>query len=82
VLDTKELMEDANFQARGILQKVEHPVVGDYSMPGWPVRHDGAPPVISSSPLLGEHSREVLRSWIGLSQRDLERLLAEKVVAG
>ena len=44
VLDTKELIDDQTFHDRGILQVMDHPVVKDYAMPAWPVRHDGAPP--------------------------------------
>src|SRR5215813_2453434 len=66
VLDTKELIEDATLQARGVLQVMEHPVVKGYRMPAWPVRHDGAPPVVKAAPLLGEHSSQVLKSWLGL----------------
>ena len=53
VLDTKELIEDATLQARGVLQVMQHPVVKDYCMPAWPVSHDGAPAAVKASPLLG-----------------------------
>ncbi|NJO34011.1 MAG: hypothetical protein HC869_13595 [Rhodospirillales bacterium] len=44
VLDTKELIDDATFHDRGILQVMDHPTVKDYRMPAWPVRHNGTPP--------------------------------------
>ena len=81
VLDTKELIEDASMHERGILQVMDHPVVKDYRMPAWPVRHDGAPPAVKASPLLGEHSAEVLKGWLGLSEREVEGLLQDRVVA-
>jgi crotonobetainyl-CoA:carnitine CoA-transferase CaiB-like acyl-CoA transferase len=81
VLDTKELIEDATMHARGILQVMDHPVVKDYRMPAWPVRHDGAPPAVKPSPLLGEHSAEVLKGWLGLSDREVEGLVQERVLA-
>jgi crotonobetainyl-CoA:carnitine CoA-transferase CaiB-like acyl-CoA transferase len=81
VLDTKELIEDQSLSDRGILQVMDHPVVKDYRMPAWPVRHDGTPPAVAASPLLGEHSREVLQNWLNLSERELEGLVQERVIA-
>jgi formyl-CoA transferase len=80
VLDTKELAEDPTFHDRGILQTMEHPTVKGYCMPAWPVRHDGAPPTIEAAPLLGEHTADVLASWLGLGAGEIEGLLQEKVV--
>jgi len=80
VLDTKELAEDETFHERGILQVMDHAEVKGYRMPAWPVRHDGAPPEVKASPLLGQHSAQVLQSWLGLDQRAIEALVQEKVV--
>ena len=81
VLDTKELIEDETMHDRGILQVMDHPVVKGYRMPAWPVRHDGAPPAVKAAPLLGEHSAEVLKRWLGLSEREVDELVGEGVVA-
>jgi crotonobetainyl-CoA:carnitine CoA-transferase CaiB-like acyl-CoA transferase len=81
VLDTKELIEDPSLAARGVLQVMEHPVVKGYRMPAWPVRHDGAPPAVAASPLLGEHSAQVLKSWLGLSDREVEGLVQDRAIA-
>ncbi len=81
VLDTKELIEDPSLAARGVLQVMDHPVVKGYRMPAWPVRHDGAPPAVAASPLLGEHSAQVLKSWLGLSDREVEGLMQDRVIA-
>ena len=80
VLDSKELVRGPNFYERGILQPIQHPAIKDYAIPAWPVRHDGAPPAVERSPLLGEHSAEVLKSWLGMSDRDVEGLTQEKVI--
>ena len=64
VLDTKELAEDQTLYDRGVLQIMDHPVVKSYQMPTWPVRHNGAPPAVKASPMLGEHSGQVLESWL------------------
>ena len=81
VLDTKELYEDKTFYERGIMQTMEHPAVKDYAIPAWPVRHNGKPPAVKASPLLGEHSAEVLESWLGLDAKAVEGLVQEKVIS-
>jgi formyl-CoA transferase len=80
VLDTQELADEETFYSRGILQVVDHPEVRGYAMPAWPVRHNGAPPPVKASPLLAEHSAEVLESWLGLDQRAIEGLVQERVI--
>jgi formyl-CoA transferase len=81
VLDTKELVDEPTFYARGVLQRMDHPDVKDYAMPTWPVRHDGAPPAVKASPLLGEHSAQVLASWLGMGEREIEGLTQQKVIS-
>ena len=81
MLGTKELADDRTFYERGVLQVMDHPDRKNYAVPTWPVRHDGAPPAIKAAPLLGEHSTQVLGSWLGLSERDIEGLVQQKVIS-
>ena len=39
-----------------------------------------APPAVKASPLLGEHSGDVLQSWLGLGEREIEGLAADKII--
>ena len=80
VLDTMELQNDATFEQRGIMQTMIHPTHRPFKMPGWPVRVDGKPSRIKSSPVLGEHLQEVLSSWLGLDDSAVAALRAEGVV--
>jgi formyl-CoA transferase len=80
VLDTKELIEDPTFDRRGIMQTIEHPKTGTFKMPAWPVRHNGKPPEIKPSPLLGANGPEILRSWLGMSEKDVSALKAKSVI--
>ena len=80
VLDTGELLADKTFHRRGILQTVRHPTVGEYAMPAWPVRFAGAPPPLRPAPLLGEHTEDVLRSWLDLDADALGALRGGGVV--
>jgi len=80
VFDTLELMNDPSLAERGIMQTIQHPTTGAVKMPAWPVRFDGAPPRVKPSPLLGEHSAEVLSGWLGMSPQEVEALRQEGIV--
>jgi formyl-CoA transferase len=80
VFDTMELMNDPSLAERGIMQTIQHPTTGAVKMPAWPVRFDGTPPRVKPSPLLGEHSAEVLSGWLGMSPQEIEALRQEGIV--
>src|SRR5512145_1169479 len=71
VFDTLELMNEPSLAERGIMQTIQHPTTGAVKMPAWPVRFDGAPPRVKPSPLLGEHTAEVLSGWLDMSPEDV-----------
>jgi formyl-CoA transferase len=79
VFDTLELQNDPSFEKRGIMQVMDHPS-GPFKMPTWPVRVDGRPPRIKPSPLLGQHSAEVLNTWLGMSADEVAALKADGVM--
>jgi crotonobetainyl-CoA:carnitine CoA-transferase CaiB-like acyl-CoA transferase len=80
VFDTLELMNDASFSERGIMQTIDHPTTGKVKMPAWPVRFDGAPPKIKASPLLGQHVDDVLGTWLGMNTKELAALRQDGIV--
>jgi formyl-CoA transferase len=80
VFDTMELQNDPSFEARGIMQTMQHPTHGGFKMPAWPVRVNGKPPKVSASPMLGQHTADVLTNWLGLGATDIDRLKNEGVV--
>jgi formyl-CoA transferase len=80
VLDTDEIQNDANFESRGIMQTMAHPAIGDFKMPGWPVRHDGAPPPVAPAPLLGEHAEDVFGRWLNLDSEAVDKLRDDGVI--
>jgi formyl-CoA transferase len=68
VFDSGDLINDATFYDSGMLNTVEHPVRGPVVLPGWPVRMSASPsPVITSPPLLGEHTEAVLCEVLGMT---------------
>jgi formyl-CoA transferase len=79
VRDTLELLNDPDFEERGIIQTVQHPT-GPFKMAGWPVRFNGKPPVVKPAPLLGQHSAEVLKDWLGMTEEQAAALSADKII--
>jgi len=80
VRDTQELLQDPVLAESGFIQNVNHPVHGQVGLPTWPGRFDGKPPVTTAAPLLGEHTGEVLASWLNLGAEEFASLQAQKVV--
>ena len=80
VRDTLELMNDPNMEERGIIQTIQHPTNGPFRMAGWPVRFNGKPPVVKPAPLLGQHSAEALKDWLGMTDEQVAALRADKII--
>ena len=80
VLDTMELQNEPTFETRGIMQTMEHETHPGFKMPSWPVRIDGKPPKVKASPILGQHTANVLHSWLGLTDMDVQKLKAGGIV--
>ena len=80
VFDMVELMADPSLAERGIMQTIDHPTTGKIKMPAWPVRFDGRPAKVQPSPLLGQHSAEVLAAWLGIAAQEVDALKAEGII--
>jgi formyl-CoA transferase len=80
VRDTRELMDDPDFERRGVMQHIDHPELGPFKMVGWPVRHDGKTSRLKPAPLVGENTEEIFSSWLNLDAAEIEKLRKDKVV--
>jgi formyl-CoA transferase len=70
-----EAFADPHVQARGMVVEVEHPSLGRLRMPGPPVKMSETPPRAERrAPLLGEHTRDVLRE-AGFSDTEIAGVL-------
>jgi crotonobetainyl-CoA:carnitine CoA-transferase CaiB-like acyl-CoA transferase len=76
VLNTAELVSDPHYAARGFLPTVEYGAgVGRHSTMGFPWRFSRTPASIRMpTPLLGEHTREVLGELLGVTAEEYEAL--------
>jgi crotonobetainyl-CoA:carnitine CoA-transferase CaiB-like acyl-CoA transferase len=76
-----DIFADAHIAARGDLVTVDDPVVGPLRQQAPFPRRAGEPPVApTGAPRLGEHTREVLGSLLGLDDAELDRLHEEGIV--
>jgi formyl-CoA transferase len=76
VMDTKDLLEDEDLKADGIIVEVEHPKRGPFKTVGCPFTLSDSPVEVTRSPLLGEHNTEILQDLLDRPQEELERLTA------
>jgi formyl-CoA transferase len=79
VLSTKDLIEDESLAARGIIVQVECPERGTFKTVGCPIVLSDSPVEVKSSPLLSEHTREILLE-LGHSEDDIEKLRADGAI--
>ncbi|KZF19718.1 CAIB/BAIF family protein [Xylona heveae TC161] len=68
--------------ARNMVVEVEHPTCGPMKLVNTPVKFsDSDPSIRSPPPTLGQHTDEILRDVIGMSESDIHDLREEGVVA-
>lgn len=79
ILSMKEIAEDEALRATGTIVEVDHPVRGKYLTVGNPIKMSDSPTVVTRSPLLGEHTDEVL-GQLGYSEAEIAALREEKVI--
>ncbi len=74
ILSMKEISEDEGLYATGTMVKVAHPERGEYLSVGCPIKLSDSDVVVERSPLLGEHTHEVLSDVLGYSDDDVKRI--------
>ncbi len=79
--DGLTLVRDAHLRERGVLEPLQHPIIGERLTLSPPWRFSRTPAQIRRpGPLLGEHNQYVLGELLGMSGDEIERLVAEEVV--
>jgi crotonobetainyl-CoA:carnitine CoA-transferase CaiB-like acyl-CoA transferase len=77
----KEVFEDAQVRHRGLKVEMSHPLAGSVAGVASPMRFSETPVSYEAPPpLLGQHTREVLRGVLGMSDSELDRLGARKII--
>ena len=81
VNDIPSALADPQVVARGMVQSVEHPTHGNVPMLGPVPKLTRTPATIRSAPpLLGEHTADVLREWLGYADDTIQELMVAGVV--
>ncbi|MCK6383027.1 MAG: CoA transferase [Rhodocyclaceae bacterium] len=76
-----EVFEDPQVRHRGLRIDLPHPTAGSVPQVASPIRLSATPGECASPPpLLGQHTREILREWLGLPDAELARLRDDGVI--
>jgi len=71
ILSMKELAEEPSLRATGTVVEVDHPERGKYLTVGNPIKLSDSPSEVGRSPLLGEHTDEILKEVVGFSDEEI-----------
>jgi formyl-CoA transferase len=74
ILSMKELAEDQSLRETGTVVEVDHPKRGKYLTVGNPIKLSASPTVVERSPLLGEHTDQILGQVLGYSADDIAQI--------
>jgi len=80
VLSMKELAEEPSLRETGTIVEVDHPERGKYLTVGLPIKLSDSPAEVVRSPLLGEHTEEILTTVLGYAGEELERVKSSGAV--
>ena len=81
VLSLRDAMEHPHLRERGTMRRVKDRAIGEFDIPGLPVKFSRWPERTSvEADLLGEHNEPVLRELLGLSDAEIALLYAEKII--
>lgn len=75
ILSMKELAEEPSLRKTGTIVEVDHPARGKYLTVGNPIKLSDSPTDVKRSPLLGEHTDEVMAE-LGYSRDQISALRA------
>ena len=79
VLSMKELAEEPHLRESGTIVEVDHPKRGKYLTVGNPIKLSDSPAEVCRSPLLGEHTEDVLR-MLGLHDDEIRAARQQGVI--
>ena len=71
ILSMKELAEEKALRETGAVVEVDHPERGSYLTVGNPIKLSDSPTEVMRSPLLGEHTEEILKDIVGYSDEQI-----------
>src|SRR6187402_1162019 len=79
ILSMKEIANEPALRASGTVVEVDHPTRGKYLTVGNPIKLSDSLTEVTRSPLLGEHTDDVLQQ-LGYGAQDIAQLRADRVI--
>jgi formyl-CoA transferase len=80
ILSMKEIAEEQSLRATGTVVEVDHPTRGKYLTVGNPIKLSDSPADVRRSPLLGEHTDEILSKVLGYSGKEVAAIKASGAI--
>jgi formyl-CoA transferase len=74
IMSTKDLMHDDHVRLREMIVELDHPERGKWYNLGCPIKLSDSPVEIERSPLLGEHTDEILEQVLGYSAAEVAKM--------
>jgi formyl-CoA transferase len=74
ILSMKEIADEPSLRATGTVVEVDHPTRGPYLTVGNPIKLSDSPADVRRSPLLGEHTDEILRKVLGYADKEIAEI--------
>jgi formyl-CoA transferase len=81
ILSMQELAHEQSLRATGTVVEVDHPTRGPYLTVGNPIKLSDSIADVRRSPLLGEHTDEVLRDVLRYSEREIDAIKTSGAVS-
>lgn len=75
ILSMKEIAEEKSLRDTGTVVEVDHPKRGKYLSVGNPIKLSNSPTQVKRSPLLGEHTDEILRDVLKLDEDRIAEIM-------
>jgi len=82
ILSMKELLEEPSLRKTGTVVEVDHPTRGKYWTVGNPIKLSDSPSEVKRSPLLGEHTDEILRRVLGYDDKKVQEFKESGALGG
>ncbi|MCH9036555.1 MAG: CoA transferase [Chloroflexi bacterium] len=79
-LNARDIHSDPHLLERGMIVTIDHPHLGDFTLPGSPIQMSNSPLTVTAAPLLGQHTSQVLGDLLGYSEDNVKGLEAEGIV--
>lgn len=80
ILSMKEIAEEPSLRETGTVVEVDHPTRGKYLSVGNPIKMSDSLSEVKRSPLLGEHTEEILRDVLGYDAKEIVEIEASGAI--